>query len=100
MTPPEQRPPGWFTIVVLVMMIPILFYIPLVIGMFDTPGSFEMDTVGFVTLFFPIYALLSGWLAYQCYPARKEISWILLGLLFIFYIYGIVSQTITGSAIP
>lgn len=100
MMPPKQRPPAWFTIVVLVMMIPILFYIPLVIGMFDTPGSFEMDTVGFVTLFFPIYALLSGWLSYQCYPERKEISWILLGLLFIFYIYGIVSQIITGNAIP
>ncbi|WP_289755533.1 hypothetical protein [Muribaculum intestinale] len=100
MTPPKQRPPAWFTIVVLVMMIPIFFYIPLVIGMFDTPGSFEMDTVGFVTLFFPIYALLSGWLAYQCYPERKEISWILLGLLFIFYVYGAISQFIIGSTIP
>ncbi|GFI67225.1 hypothetical protein [Muribaculum intestinale] len=100
MTPPKQRPPAWFTIVVLVMMIPIFFYIPLVIGMFDTPGTFEPNTKGFVTLFFPIYALLSVWLAYQCYPERKEISWILLGLLFIFYVYGAISQFIIGSTIP
>ena len=73
MTPPKQRPPAWFTIVVLVMMIPIFFYIPLVIGLFDT---------------------------YQCYPERKEISWILLGLLFIFYVYGAISQFIIGSTIP
>ena len=72
MTPPKQRPPAWFTIVVLVMMIPILFYIPLVIGMFDTPGTFEPDTKGFVILFSRFMLCFPDGLPISAIPSAKK----------------------------
>lgn len=79
---PSHRPPAWFTIVILVMLLP-LFSWPAVIS------ALPADNDGNVTLIvylFPIFAILSAWCAYRCFVTRKELSVILLAILLLAYI--------------
>ncbi len=43
------------------------------------------DTTWVLATLFPIYIILSGFLAYKCYPLRKEITYMLLTLMWLSY---------------
>lgn len=84
MTPPSQRPPAWFTVVTVVMMLPLIAWPKIVTDMLDIMGKSE-DNTSTLVFIFPLYALLSAWLAYRSYTRRPELSWILLGVLLLAY---------------
>jgi hypothetical protein len=79
-----SRTPGWFILAVAVMMLPLLAWPGIIADMFS--GSTQpSEGSSSLVLFFPIYALLSGWLAYRCYSTRRELSIILLAVLLLSY---------------
>lgn len=80
-TPPRRRPPVWFTILMVVLLLPIIAW-PFVIMNYNSENS---DNWWIINIF-PIYALLTGYLSYKCYVERREISYILLIMLILSYI--------------
>lgn len=72
---PHGNTPKWFLVLIILLMLP-LFQMPYLISLCQ-PGA----TVRMFLWFYPAYALLSGYLAYICYPGRRTIAWILLILL-------------------
>lgn len=40
-----------------------------------------MEGIRTLLWIYPFYVVLTGWLAYICYPTRRTISWILLILM-------------------
>lgn len=81
MATPTRRPPIWFTILIIVMLIPIIAW-PFVIINQDPENT---DNWWIINIF-PIYALLSGYISYKCYLDRREISYIILAMLLLSYL--------------
>lgn len=77
-----NRPPWWMTVVILVMLLP-LFSWPMVIA--SLPEG-ESDNWKMLIYIFPIYAILSAYYAYRTFADRKELSIILLAVLFLSYL--------------
>ena len=67
--------PKWVLAVIIILMLP-LFQFPFLLSLCE-PGS---PAHPFLWIY-PFYALLSGYLAYICYPTRRAMAWILLILL-------------------
>ena len=76
--------PGWFIAIVVMMLLPLLTWPRLVGDMLESNAATDGNST--MLFIFPIYALLSEWLAYRCYASRREVSWILLGVLMIAYV--------------
>ncbi len=79
MSQPKSNVPWWFIVVLLVMALPIVGW-PWVMS--SMPENSENSTL---VMCFPIYALLSLYLAYRSFAQRQAIAWILLGVLLISY---------------
>ena len=75
------RPPVWFTIIIVVMLLPVVLW-PIVVMNYDSENT---DNWWIVNVF-PIYALLSCYFSYKSYNERCEISYILLAMLLLSYI--------------
>jgi len=80
-TSPRRRPPLWFVIIIIVMIIPIVMW-PFALINYDA----EDTSHWWIVNIFPIYALLSCYLAYKCYISRREMSYILLIVLLLAYL--------------
>ena len=65
--------PLWATLFALACLVPLAFY-PLLLSRVDP------QLMVFVKLYIP-YTLLTAWLAWLCWPRRREMYWILLLLL-------------------
>lgn len=68
--------PKWFVALIIAAILPAL----------STPELLNVcppDIAGARTLIwiYPIYSVIAGYLAYQCYPTRREVSWILIALI-------------------
>ena len=50
------------------------------------------DQLMLVTVLFPIYIILCCFLAYKAYPINKEISYVLLVIVWISYVAGVLLQ--------
>lgn len=74
----DNKTPRWFLLVVIIAMLPLLAF----------PGivASAPDGMGMFVWFYPIYVLTSGWLAYNCYASRREISYILLSLMILSHV--------------
>lgn len=79
--PPRRRPPIWFTIIIVVMLIPIIAW-PVVIINHDPENTGNWWIINI----FPIYALLSSYISYKCYLDRREISYILISIQLLSYL--------------
>lgn len=79
--PATDRTPAWMTVVIIVMMLP-LFLLP---SLLSAAPSGD-DTVTTILWCYPFYVMLSGWLAWICYPSRPVMSWILLALMLLSHI--------------
>ena len=78
MSPKEPRAPWWFVVLMAAVALPSFFFMPVAFrAVRDTgwPGASDSEWL------FPAYVVLSAVLATVCYPGRRTVAWILLGLV-------------------
>lgn len=75
MLPQPGRTPRWFAVVVVILLLP-LFQFPYLLGVCP-----ENDPARTMLWIYPFYALFTGYLAWQCYPQRRALAWVLLVIL-------------------
>lgn len=76
MSPANQRPPVWMTLLIILFVLPVFSFPALVANI---PA--DNETVKTFVWIYPFYMLLSAWLAWSAYASRPYISWILLLLM-------------------
>lgn len=76
-TPPPSRRPVWFIAILVVLALPLLGAPSLINRLSDENG---------LLLAFPLYVILSLYLAYASWPTRSYVSWILVAVLILSYI--------------
>ena len=69
---------------VTVSILPVLIW-PVYMTDFDFMADDTHENYLLLVYLFPIYIVLCGFLAYKCYPVRKEITYILLVLMWLSY---------------
>ena len=69
----ESKTPRLLLWIVIILMLPALA-LPVLLS--RTPEEFKM-----FVWFYPVYVLTTGYLAYQCYLPRREMTYILVILL-------------------
>lgn len=69
----QSKTPRFLLWIVILLMLPVLA-LPVLLS--RTPEDFKM-----FLWFYPVYVLTTGYLAYQCYAQRREMTYILLTLL-------------------
>ena len=52
---------------------------------FDFNTDYDHEPYLLLAYLFPIYIVLCGFLAYKCYPLRKEATYILIALMWLSY---------------
>lgn len=72
-----RRPPGWVTAVIVVAMLPALAF-PTMLGL--TPAS-PAGLVKLMVWGYPLYVLVTGWVAWYCYDQRPWLCWVLVGVM-------------------
>lgn len=75
MTNQKPSTPKWFAAIIVILLLP-LGQFPYLLNLCQ-----EGSQARVFLWIYPFYALLSGYLAYICYPQRRLIAWILLLLL-------------------
>lgn len=80
-TRPSQRVPWWFVAVIILSVLPIALW-PFILNHF--PLRVAQDYRVLITIF-PIYTVVSGYLAYRTFPQRPTVAWILIILLWLSY---------------
>lgn len=80
----NDNKPLWFKIICAVSIIPVLSW-PL---MMQTSAPFDEpeNPANLLLLIFPIYVVLSIYLAYKCYGERPAVSNVLLAVLWLAFI--------------
>ena len=72
--------PWWLTLLLLFLLTPIFFFF----GVTDAaPDGSALKTL---LQFYPVYCIADAICAWICYPQRKEITWILVGILVLSHI--------------
>lgn len=79
----HSQTPWWFIILLLLMAAPLASW-PAVMSAVSAGGM--NDTIGTLVMVFPIYAVLSLYLAYRSYARRADLSWVLLAVLLLSYV--------------
>lgn len=67
--------PRWFLAVVVIVLLPLLWF-PYLLDV--CPAESQSRTMLWI---YPLYAVLSAYLSWQCYPQRRAVAWILIVLL-------------------
>lgn len=76
MMPSMPPTPRWFTAIVVICCLP-LFLMP---WLLNAPYA-DADGVKIFIWLYPVYVIVAGWLAWQCYPQRRAMAWVLLALM-------------------
>lgn len=63
------------TVLIIAVALPTPFMLPWLLSE-SGPGTPQLFMV-----FYPVYELVSAWLAWMCYGRRTEMTWILLALM-------------------
>ncbi len=74
---PRIHRPVWFIILLIILSLPLLATPAYLTHIAEDNG---------IMLCFPLYVLLSVYLAYASWPQRRYVSWILIGVLLLSYI--------------
>lgn len=83
-TSSRLKVPWWMILIVTVSILPVLIW-PVYMTDFDFIADDTHENYLLLAYLFPIYIVLCGFLAYKCYPVRKEITYILLVLMWLSY---------------
>ncbi len=70
------RAPWWLILIAVVMALPV-FRTPALIAACPP----EPEIVRTLVMIYPIYVIVTAWLACICWPQRKTMTWILLALM-------------------
>ncbi len=78
-----QRAPLWILLAVIASILPVIAWpwYMLQYGLNEHGGQ-----TAFLAIAFPIYIVLCGYLAYKCFLYRKEVTYILLGIMWLSYV--------------
>lgn len=71
----EGRIPLWFWFVIIVACLPA-FFIPFLPGM-----VYVREQLGILSTLYPVYVAATALCALMCYKQRREVAWILVGLM-------------------
>jgi hypothetical protein len=75
MMPKVPPTPRWMTAVIIVVLLPVLQF-PMLLG--SVPDVSMVRTLLWI---YPFYCLVAAYLAWQCYPERHALAWILVALM-------------------
>ena len=78
----SQSAPLWILIVVIASVLPVVGW-PWYMSRF---GLQQGGQTAFLATAFPIYIILCGYLAYKCYQYRREVTYILVGIMWLSYV--------------
>lgn len=76
MMPVLPPTPRWFTVVVILVALPVL----LLPWLLNAPCT-QQEGVRLWIWLYPVYVAVAGWLAWQCYPQRQTLAWVLVALM-------------------
>ncbi len=81
-----NRPPVWFTILLILLMLPLGLY-PWFWAYVESGllSSVDMDMMRYLIYLLPVYVVGSQWMSYYIYNERKALAWILQVILLIIY---------------
>ncbi|MDE7411678.1 MAG: hypothetical protein K2M94_06535 [Paramuribaculum sp.] len=80
MMPSAPATPRWMIWVILLVSLPV-FQFPMLLS------SLPVDSPNKVLVWmYPFYVVVAAYLAYQCYPQRRALAWILLALMVLSHI--------------
>lgn len=84
--------PKWMTAVIIVLLLPV-FQFPYLVA-----SAPDVSTVKTLVWIYPFYCLVAAWLAWQCFPQRPALSWILLALMVMSHVsvWCLVAMTPSG----
>ncbi len=80
MMPQLPSTPRWMIAVIVIVLLPV-FQFPFLLA--DCP---DVSIVRTLLWIYPFYCLVAAFLAYQCYPQRHAMTWILLALMVLSHI--------------
>ena len=83
-TPSRLKVPWWIILIVTASILPVLSW-PLYMRNFNFTADDTHELYLLLAYLFPVYIVLSGFPAYKCYPVRKEITYILIALMWLSY---------------
>jgi len=75
MMPQMPHTPRWMVAVIIIGTLPMLQFPMLLSSVPDVP------VVRALLWAYPFYCLVAAYLAWQCYPQRKALAWVLLALM-------------------
>lgn len=76
MMPTLPPTPRWFTAIAVILCLPLL----LMPWLLAAPCAGQSGVKVWIWLY-PVYLLAAAWLAWQSYPARHALAWVLLVLM-------------------
>lgn len=75
-----MRTPWWFALLLLFLLTPIFFFLGVAQA---APDGSELKML---LWFYPAFCIADALCAWICYPQRREVSWILIGILILSHI--------------
>lgn len=69
------KTPKWMVAVIIILLLPVFQFPYLLVSAPD------VQLIRTLIWIYPFYCLVAAWLAWQCYPQRPALSWILLALM-------------------
>lgn len=76
--PRAPKAPWWFTVLLVLVAFPTVAFIPQAAHILEEAEWLGSSYVGWV---YPVYVLLSAFLAWISYPTRRTLAWILFALI-------------------
>lgn len=80
MMPSAPSTPKWMVALIILLLLPV-FQFPMLLA--SVP---DVQIVRAMVWIYPFYCLVAAYLAWQCYPQRHALAWILLALMVLSHI--------------
>ena len=75
MMPSLPKTPHWMVAVIIIVTLPV-FQFPMLLA-----SAPDLSSVKALVCAYPFYCIVAAYLAWQCYPQRKALAWVLLALM-------------------
>lgn len=93
--PHPPKAPWWFTLLTIFVAIAAAFVFPEASRVLDSASWLGGEYVAWL---YPLYIIFTAVLAWICYPARRPLAWILVGLMALSSI-GLFAATIVHNPV-